>query len=191
MSLLKYKAVGMVLALVSSVSFGDDITDAVEEGLSGYKSGDLTKAAAQLDYASTLIRQKKAEKITAVFPDATTGWKAEEVSSEASAAMLGGGITAERYYSKGEEVGLEIEMVMDSPALQSMLAMFSNPAMIAMGGGKVIKIQGNTAKVEEDGDEIELMFVVNNNAMITLTGSGASLKEVKAYAELLHLDKLK
>ena len=189
MTLIKKTAIAAVMALCPFMAQADDITDAINEGLQGYKSGDLAKAAAQLDYASTLIRQKKSEKIIAVFPEPKAGWQADEPQSEAGAAMMGGGITAERQYSKGDAY-IDIKLVMDSPMMQSMMAMFSNPAMIAMGGGKVIKVQGNSAKLDVNGDQIEITLIVNNNAMITISGQGASLDDVKSYANGLLLNKL-
>ncbi|GAA3961363.1 hypothetical protein [Allohahella marinimesophila] len=179
------------LALTPAAATADEITEAIDTGLSAYKDGDMSTAASQLDYASTLIRQKKAEQITAVFPDPMSGWEAEDAESESSgAAMFGGGISANRSYRKGD-ADLTIELVMDSPMLQSMMGMFNNPSMIAMQGGKLIKIAGNNAMLEEKDDRTKIVFVANNSALFTLTGNGVKTDEVKAYANAIKLDKLK
>ncbi|MAM86281.1 hypothetical protein [Allohahella sp. A8] len=179
------------LALASAAAIADEITEAIDTGLSAYKDGDMSTAASQLDYASTLIRQKKAEQITGVFPEPLSGWTAEDAQSESSgAAMFGGGISANRSYQKGDSY-LTIELVMDSPMLQSMMGMFNNPSMIAMQGGKLIKIAGNNAMLEEDGERTKIVFVANNTALFTLTGDGMKADEVKAYANAIKLDKLK
>ncbi len=171
--------------------YAGEIEDAIQEGLSAYKSGDLTTAAAQLDYAATLIRQAKAGKITAVFPEPFPGWEADQAeSNSAGGMMMGGGITANRSYSKGD-ARVDIQLVMDSPMLQSMMAMFSNPSMIAMTGGKLTKVQGHKAMFKKESEEdMQITLIVNNNALFTLDGSGVSEKELKAYAEKLNLNAL-
>jgi len=185
------RKLALIFTLVFSVNvFADEVSDAISEGLNHYKKGDLTNAAAQLDYAATLIRQQKAGKITAVFPDPMAGWTAEEAeSNSAGGMMLGGGITANRSYYKGDN-SVEIELVMDSPMLQSVLMMFNNPSMIAMSGAKLIKVQGNKGMLRDEDSSVEIQLVINNNALFTIRGYGVSVSEVKAYAEALRLDKL-
>ncbi|HEY7884638.1 MAG TPA: hypothetical protein VIC08_06770 [Cellvibrionaceae bacterium] len=182
-----------ILALFISCSLwasADDVTDAINEGISAYKEGAYSKAASQLEYAASLVRQKKAEEILAVFPDALSGWTASEAKSEsAGAAMFGGGITASRSYSK-DDTRIDIEMIMDSPMLASMAGMFSNPSLITMNGGKLIQVQGQQGILNEQSGNPEVMLMVNNNAMFTLRGSNASTDDVKAYAEALRLNKL-
>jgi len=172
-------------------ALADDVTDAIDEGLKTYKEGDYTQAISQLDYASTLIRQKKAEKIVEVFPAPLSGWEAEEAESEsAGSMMMGGGISANRRYFQGDDKSVTIEMMMDSPMMQSMMALFNNPSLIAMSGAKVVKIQGNMAKLEDRGDSKEIMFVVNNNALFTLKGQNVSVEELTRYGEAIDFKKL-
>ena len=84
-----------------------EVEEAIQQGLSAYKSGDFSTAVSQLDYAATLIRQEKAGKITAVFPSALAGWEAEEAeSNSAGGMMMGGGITANRLIAKGRRAFL-------------------------------------------------------------------------------------
>ena len=183
-------ASAITLGLLALPTLADEVTDAIKEGSDAYKDGNYSEAASQLDYASGLIRQKKAEAITAVFPDALSGWTASEASSEsAGGMMMGGGITANRSYDKGD-ASVSIELIMDSPMLSTMMGMFSNPSLITMNGGKMIKIQGQTAILNQQSGNPEVILIVNNNAMFTLRGKGASVDDVKAYGEKLHLDKL-
>jgi hypothetical protein len=181
---------GIALALAAGNLQADEVTDAIDEGVSAYKSGDLSEAANQLNYAAGLIGQQKAEAVKAVFPDALSGWEASEIESESAGGMMGGGISANREYAKGD-AEVTIELVMDSPMLQSMMGMINNPSIITMNGGKLIKIQGQKAIYNGDEDRPELTLIINNNAMFTLkAGHGTALDDLKAYAEALNLDKL-
>ena len=68
--------------------------------------------------------------------------------------MMGGGITANRRYRKDSQ-SIEIELMVDSPMLQTMLAMFNNPAMITSMSGiatLTTKINGNNAMYEQNGE---------------------------------------
>ncbi|MDO6748557.1 hypothetical protein [Gilvimarinus sp. 1_MG-2023] len=172
------------------IAQADEITDAVDEALTAYKDGQLSEAVSQLDYAAGLIRQQKAEAILAVYPDPLSGWSADEPESQSSGGMMmGGGITASRTYRQGDN-RINIDLVTDSPMLQSMMAMFNNPSLITMGGGKLIKIQGHKAIFNNQNEDSEIMLIVNGNAMFTLKARGASDDDLKAYGEALNLEAL-
>ena len=168
----------------------DEIKDAIDTASKHYNAGELSQAIAQLDYASTLIRQQKGEQVKGAFPAAPSGWEAEEANSEvAGAAMFGGGITATRSYYNDEQ-RIEIQLMMDSPMLQAFSMMLSNPSMIAMSGGKLTKIQGIQAVQKIDGDQLEIQFVTAGGAMITLSGEKAAQSTMLALANAIDLKKL-
>ncbi|MBU2884463.1 hypothetical protein KO507_01645 [Gilvimarinus agarilyticus] len=172
------------------IAQADEITDAVDEAITAYKDGQLSEAVSQLDYAAGLIRQQKAEAILAVYPDPLSGWSADQAESQVSGGMMmGGGITASRSYSRGD-TEVSIDLVTDSPLMQSMMAMFNNPSLITMSGGKLIKIQGHKAILNDQNENPEIMLIVNGNAMFTLKARGASSDDLKAYGEALNLDAL-
>lgn len=167
-----------------------EINDAIDAATKHYKAGELSQAIAQLDYASTLIRQEKGEQVKLAFPDAPAGWQAEDASSEvAGAAMFGGGITAARNYYNDEQ-RIEMQLMMDSPMLQAFSMMLSNPSMIAMSGGKLTKIQGIQAVQKVDGDQLEIQFVTPTGAMITLNGDNAAQSTMLKLANAIDLKKL-
>lgn len=190
-STLLAAALGLTVLTQAPLALADEITDAMDSGIQKYKDGDMSGAAGQLDYAATLMRQKKAENAVSVFPDPLDGWEADDAESKAAgAAMFGGGISASRSYSSDDRQ-LTIELVMDSPVLQSMIGMFNNPSMIAMQGGKLTQINGINAMLKEENGEVQIVFVANNNALFTLTGNSTTVDEVKAYAKALKLDTIK
>jgi hypothetical protein len=181
----------IVLALAASGLKADEVTDAIAQGTSAYKSGDLTEAGSQLKYAAGLIAQQKAKAVTAVFPDALSGWSAGKITSSSAGGMMGGGISANRTYQK-DASKISIELVMDSPMLQSMMGMINNPSVITMSGGKLINIQGHKTIYNGNTERPELILIIDGNAMFTLKarGESAGLDELKAYGEALDLDAL-
>lgn len=177
-------------ALLSMPASADDIDDAITTATKHYKAGELSQAIAQLDYASTLIRQEKGEQVKKVFPAPPSGWQADEASSDvAGAAMFGGGINASReYYNDNSRI--EIQLMMDSPMLQAFSMMLSNPSMIAMSGGKLTKIQGIQAVQKIDGDSVEVQFVTPSGAMVTLSGDTSAQSTLLELANAIDLKKL-
>lgn len=183
-------ALALSALLFTPLTLADEITDAVDEAMSAYKDGQLSEAVSQLDYAAGLIRQQKAEAIKAVFPKPLSGWEASEIESEAAGGMMmGGGISAEREYNKGDAY-ITIDLVTDSPMLQSMMGMLNNPSLITMNGGKLIKIQGHKAILNAQDQDPEIILIIDSNAMFTLSANGASVDDLKAYGEALDLDAL-
>lgn len=167
-----------------------EIQQAIDEGQRAYQAGELSQAAAQFDYVATLIRQQQAGELGALFPEPLAGWQADKVDTQAgSAAFFGGGINASRRYSKND-ASLDITITKDSPLLQTMAVLFTNPSMAAMGGYKVKRIQGHTAMVKEEGDSRELQMLIANTTLIQLGGRGISEEELNAYADALNLEAL-
>lgn len=167
-----------------------DIQQAIEEGQKAYQAGLLSQAAAQFDYVATLIRQQQAAGMGELFPAPLDGWQAEEVSSQAgSAAFFGGGINASRVYRMGDK-RLEIVITKDSPLLQTMAMLFTNPSMAAMGGYQVKRIQGQTAMFKEEGSTMELQMLIANRLLLQLNGQGISEAELNAYADAIDYQAL-
>ncbi|MFQ5445017.1 MAG: hypothetical protein ACE5EK_10425 [Nitrospinales bacterium] len=125
---LKAVLITTFLLFTFQPAYADDVTDSIMEALQQYKKGDLASAAGNLDYAAQLIRQKKGDQLQTLLPPPLPGWKAEDANSQAiGMAMLGGAVTASRKYRKGGSK-VTVSIVTDSPMLQSIMMMFTNPA---------------------------------------------------------------
>ncbi|MBW2198702.1 MAG: hypothetical protein JRF58_12850, partial [Deltaproteobacteria bacterium] len=137
-----------VSIFTSGAVWADEITDSIDEAIEYYKEGDFVEAANSLDYASQLIRQKRSGNLEAFLPEPLAGWSAEDVKSKAvGAGYLGGMISANKKYRK-DQSSVTIEIITDSPALQSMVMMFSNPAYASADGGKLTKIKRQKAIIK-------------------------------------------
>lgn len=188
--LAKYLFTGLVITSLPLCASEAEINEAISAASKHYAAGELSLAIAQLDYASTLMRQEKGEQVKQAFPPAPAGWQAEDAEAEvAAAAMFGGGISASRHYYNDEQ-RIEMQLMMDSPMLQAFSMMLSNPSMIAMSGGKLTKIQGIQAVQKLDGDQLEIQFLSPSGAMVSLNGDKAAQSTMLALANAVDLKKL-
>lgn len=170
----------------------DDVINSINEGMEFYKNGEFAEATSSLNYAVQLIQQKKGEALTGLLPEPLAGWTAEQAQSQAAgAAMFGGGVTAEREYSKGDS-HIAIKIVTDSPLLQSVMMMFSNPMFATADGGKLERIGRQKAIVkytpaDKSGD---LQMVVDNRFLVSVEGNDVSRDELLAYAKAIDTKKM-
>jgi len=196
---MRFSKTAIILAILSVVfltfstaSFADDVTEYINEALQYYKDGAYSDAVDSLNYAGQLIQQKKSSGLEAFLPKPLKGWTAEAATSQAaSSAMLGGGITAERSYSKGNS-SIEIQIMADSPMLQGVMMMMSNPMFATADGGKLERIGKQKAIVKFDPSTKngELQIVVANRFMVSIDGEQISKKDLKDYAKAIDYTKM-
>ena len=131
----------MVFCAIAADASSDEVMDSINEAVLSYQDGKYTDAVESLDYASRLIRQKRSELLETLLPEPLKDWTAENASSESTGlAMLGGILSAKRVYRKGSSrVTMEIT---DSPALQNIMAMFTNLMFTTTGGNRLKRIGG-------------------------------------------------
>lgn len=180
-----------VVFLVPCV-LAEEIEDAVKEGMQYYTEGDLSSAAGSLEYAAQLIRQEKGSELEALLPKPLPGWTAEEASSQAAgAAMFGGGVSAERKYRK-DSSRATVKIVTDSPMLQGVMMMFTNPAVAASSGGKLKKINGQKAivKYNQDRNRGEVQIVVAGRFLVSINGRKINQEELEGFAEAIDFKKM-
>ncbi|NLX17975.1 MAG: hypothetical protein GXY53_01635 [Desulfobulbus sp.] len=163
----------------------DNVLGTIKEATRQYERGDYTAAASNLDYAAQLVRQQKSERMKAMLPEPLPGWKGKEASAQAlGAAILGGGVTVSRVYER-ESSTVAIEVVSDSPVLQSVLMMLNNPMFAGAGGGRLETIKGQRAVLKYDNEKKsgELFVVVASRFVVTVKGRPATREELFAYGE--------
>ena len=112
-------------------------------------------------------------------------------STAAGEALFGGGVTAERYYEKGES-NIQISIFSDSPLMQSMMMMLSNPMLATSDGGKMIKVSGHKAILNYDDEERsgDIDIVLASKYLIQLSGYMVDKEDLMSYAEAIDFDKL-
>lgn len=184
--------VSFFMIIINTAANADDIEDSIKEGLNYYQEGSYTEAIQSLEYAAQLIKQNKAENMTSLLPEPLSGWKAEQASSQAGGAgMFGGGVSAERQYRKGSS-SVTIQIITDSPMMQGVMMMFSNPMFASSDGGKLEKVGKQKAIVKYDtanrtGD---IKLVIANRFFILVEGRDVEKNDLTTYAQKINYDKL-
>ena len=177
-----------VLFLALPLHAGEDtVLSTIKEATRQYQAGDYSGSASNLDYASQLIRQKKSEKMKDLLPEPLPGWDGKEASAQAlGAAVLGGGVTVSRDYTRGAS-SISVEIVSDSPVLQSVLMMLNNPVFAGAGGGRLETVKGHRSVLKFDSGKKsgELYIVVASRFVITIKGRQVAREDLLAYGEAM------
>ncbi|TET87027.1 MAG: hypothetical protein E3J96_06280 [Sulfurovum sp.] len=183
----------LLLASLSTFANADDVVDTLNEAIKSYESGEYSVAVEDLNYALQLIQQKKSKGLEAYLPEALPGWSAKKAESQtAGAGMFGGGISTSREYKKGSS-RIKIEIITDSPLLQSMMGIFSNPMFAASDGGKLQRINREKAivKYNEERRRGDITIVVAKRFLVKVEGQKVSLDDLESYAKAIDFKKLK
>ncbi|GBE09271.1 hypothetical protein BMS3Bbin11_00481 [bacterium BMS3Bbin11] len=177
----------------SPVLLADDVNDQIEEAIKAYEKEDYNTAITALNAASTLIRQKKGELVSRLLPEPLSGWKAGAAKSSAAAAgIFGGGISAERRYTRkddGKALALTISITTDSPLIQTMSMMFSNPMFMGQNN-KLTVINGEKAIANERDNSLTSM--VSNKVLVKVDGDKkVSPETLKEYFKSINFKAIK
>ena len=163
-------AVGALLLFAGALSptapaaRADEVTEQIQEALKAYERKDLPTAAAALDTAASLVRQKKAESWKTVLPDPLPGWTGDEPDITTYGAMLlGGGTSTSRVYRRGID-RITVTLIADSPVLQG-LGSFLASGLVANSDMKVSVIDGR-----------RVMFTRNDNSYQTMVANKVLVK---------------
>ena len=174
-------AVCMVVpVLLGSPARADDVTNQVNEGLAAYAKKDYETAITALEAATVLLRQVRSEIWKAFLPQAPPGWKVE--ASDTGAGTFGIGSSVSRKYARDNE-SVEISLTTDSPIMQGLAAIISNP-MIASAAGKTLVIGGRRMNYIKSDNSFVTM--VADRVLVRVQGSsGVSEDALRAFLALL------
>lgn len=165
----------------------DDVEASIDAALEAYRAGDMKAAKNELDFASQLLGQRKAEELRSLLPEPLAGWERQdgEAGDAQAMAAFGGGQMAGASYTRGPE-SVDVQIMADNQMVTAMGAMFSNAAL--MGSmGTVKRIGGEKVVVTPDG---ELQAMIDGRIMVQITGS-ADAETKQAYFEAIDLEALK
>jgi hypothetical protein len=185
-------ALGLVLVALGLVApttaQADEILDQINQAIAMYKSGDFAGAAGELEFAAAQIRQLRAGEIAKALPAPLAGWSADEAETAAmGASMFGGGTTASRDYDR-DKARVSVQIVTDSPMLQSVAMMLNNPMIMSGSGQKLIRIKGNKASLEWNDDGGTINVVYQGRVLVTVEGRRCTQDDLTAYAEAVDYD---
>ncbi len=183
-----------LILLSAAVVQADEITDQLERGIKLYKEGKYGESLNEIDFASAQIRQKKADTFAKAFPDPPAGWTADKADTQAIAkALFGGGITASRGY-KQDKNRVKMELITDSPLLQSMAMVINNPMLMQSGQGtKPIRVGDERGMLQVHNNRAELQLIVDGKVLVKVEANAGDKSEevAKEFAGRLDMKKLK
>jgi len=189
----KFFLVPLLAVSFSSLVSADDVVDTLKEVIKSYENGEYSMAVEDLNYVLQLIQQKKSKGLEAYLPEALPGWSAKKAQSVAAAsAMFGGGISSSREYTKNDS-RIKVEIITDSPLMQSMMGLFSNPMFATADGGKLERIHREKAivKYDEEQKNGEITIIVAKRFLVKVEGRRVMVDDLKAYAKAIDFSKLK
>lgn len=181
----------LALAAVLPGLKADEVIDNLDAAKTAYEAGNYSEAIQSIDYANQLIRQKKGEEVMKLLPDAPKDWEADAPEVEAAATgLLGGGITAKRNYSRGDN-SVSIKIQSDSAVLQY-AAMLNNPMMAGANGAKMETIKGQrvTVKFQNGDDSGSVSAVVDNRYVVEFEGRSLTRDDLMLFVKAFDFKKL-
>jgi len=161
----------------------DEISDTIERAKTLYQEGKYSEASSELQFVVGQIQNLQAEQLKKLLPDPLAGWTAEEATaSTAPMGFFGGGVSASKTYNK-EDTGesIEIQIITQSPLLQTVMMWLTNPMMLAAEpNAKLVRVKGEKAveKFSAQDKEGELSLILEGKTLITVTGSEISDKNI-------------
>ena len=182
----------LLLASVSpalSQTSEDPILQSLEAAAQHYREGGFTAALTDLTHASLMIHQKKGESLERLLPQPLNGWAVQQNRTPAAGSTdFEGTTTIEQRYIKNES-SIMIRFSMDSPMMQSMLMMFSNP-VFASSAGTLELIKGQKAIIDFQETSGNINLVIGSNILITIEGKNITRTDLLAAASMIDMDAL-
>lgn len=179
-------AITMAAVLLGLPAHADDVEESIDAALEAYHAGDIKSAREELEFASQLLSQLKAEGLRSFLPDPLPGWEREDGDADASGlAAFGGGQAASATYRTGSDT-VEIQILADNQMLGGLAGLFSGAAMMG-GGGEVRRIAGQRVTVDSDGD---LQLMIDKRIMIQISGSADEAMKAEYFSKI-DIDGLK
>lgn len=182
--------------MVSPALSADEVTDQLQLGIDAYQAGELREAVQELQYAIAQIQEVLDSQYTKLLPAPLEGWTAEEPQAQsAGMGMMGGGTQISREYrnnATGESINMQI--MADSPFLQAMSMMLSNPMMMKSDPNTKLYRHGRhrgMLKHQRNSQRWEISLMVANRILVQVTGKGMASKDpLEAYLKSLDLKQV-
>jgi len=178
-------------------ALADEISDTIETAKKLYQEGKYSEASGELQFALGQIQNLQAEQLKKLLPDSLPGWTAKEASASAGTmGLFGAGITASKTYTKEDtRESIEVEILTESPLLQSVMMFLTNPMMLAgQPDTKLVRIKGEKGleKFSAQNKQGELSVILDGKTLVTVRGSRITDKEILyKYMEKVDFEAIK
>lgn len=115
----------------------------------------------------------------------------DDAAEELSAGIAAVGMTVHRNYRKGDDKSLSVEVTANSPMLQMMAMLFSNPALITADGGELVQYGAHKAILKKLGDNgQELQILMHDKHLIRVSAQGVSADDLLKIFDQAFVDRM-
>lgn len=180
---LNVAKLGLVLAMHNALAIhahADEIIEQIEAGKAFYAEGDLARALTEFEFALNTLRTQFSNQFMATLPEPPALWSAEQAVLESGAALFGAGVMVTRRYEEQKGEGqITAELMVDSPMVQALSAVFNNPIMIASDPGmERVRFGEMTGLLNWDADRRrgDLSLSIGGRVLAKLVGRDLSDK---------------
>ena len=185
-----------LLLSASTATPADDVTDQLDVAREAYEAGNLSQSVDELNYAIAQIQEQLNNSYVKLLPEPLAGWTAEAAAAQAGGmAILGGGTSMSRKYSNVSGGTVEIQVYANSPMIQGMSMMLSNPMLMQMDpSSKMYRYKGNKGVIKHaaGSSSYEISLLLKNTIMVQISGDGLADKApVVDYLKAMDLDAIK
>lgn len=192
METMRTLTAALALALAAAHARADEITDQIHSALEAYEQQDYTGAISDLNFAVAQIREIVQTRNAQLLPEPLDGWSASEVENMGAAmAMVGGGTSMTRRYTRGAE-SLEINITANSPWIAGMMQIISNPMLMA-GNPDLRPYRYKRANGMKDTSEgrVEVTLSLASQIMVKVTGENLSDEAViERYLDTMDFERI-
>ncbi|HLQ37978.1 MAG TPA: hypothetical protein VK348_09260 [Planctomycetota bacterium] len=170
--------------------------EALELAKKAFDGKEYGSAVSALQAAIRELQKLQRTAILAAMPKpAGFTFKDEERNDEAANPFAGGmsvlGLTVDRHYTKGDDKHIDIEVMANSPMVQMMAVMFSNPALVKADGGEIVEYGVHKAILKKNGDNgNELTILMYDKHVIKATSGGITVEELLAVIDQAMVDRM-
>lgn len=168
--------------------------EAVDQAKKAVEAEKLGAAITALQAAIRDLQKKQRIAIQACLPK-PEGWTIRDDEVDESAETMGLtttviGMTMTRHYEKGNN-SIHVEVTANSPMMQMLAMMFSNPALITADGGELVKYGAHKAILKKSGDNgQELQILMHDTHLIKVNAQGVSADDLLKIFDQALVDRL-
>lgn len=189
------KTIITILACVAATAcFAQDFDKNLATARSSYSAGDLENSRFAMEQLLRDLDMAIGKEILKMLPTTVAGLQANESNDNVSGGAGYGGLFVNRSYG-AEPKTASVEIINNSPLINSLQAMLSLPAMMRDENQKQVKIQGYKSMLtrnvnSETGKTSYDLQIPMNNTLLTVRINDTNEAEITQAANSLPLAKI-
>lgn len=184
-----------IVLIVTTMVKAQDFKKDVAAAKTSYKAGKLEEAHFALQQTLQALDITIGKEVIKLFPETMDTLKVNAKDDKVTGNVGFIGATIQRTYGGGNKKA-EIQIVNNSPMLNTLNAFLTSPLLAGLGNdgkSKVIKIQGYKSRLtKEDNNEVPSykLEIPLSNALITFDVTNSNENELLAMANTIPLEKI-